>query len=62
MQRQGLVQINDANGSQWIDLSQMVACRQDQQQTRWVDFHNRAVLTRQDESGKLDRSPPTHQQ
>ncbi|MCA9137013.1 MAG: DUF1553 domain-containing protein [Planctomycetales bacterium] len=59
IERRGLVQINQPDGKLWLDLSKKVACRQDDQQTRWVDFGKRLVITRVKSSGKLEQSSLT---
>ncbi|WDQ16281.1 DUF1549 and DUF1553 domain-containing protein [Rhodopirellula sp. P2] len=43
MQQHGLIQIADADGNRWLDLSKRIACEQTPQQTRWVDVDRRMV-------------------
>ncbi|PHQ37040.1 DUF1549 and DUF1553 domain-containing protein [Rhodopirellula bahusiensis] len=46
MQQHGLIQIADADGNRWLDLSDQVACQQTQQETRWIDIARRTVVVR----------------
>lgn len=55
MERSGLIQIDDAGGTRWLDLSQQVVCQKRDQETQWIDFRHRVVLTRSSDSGDLHR-------
>ncbi|WP_286766388.1 MULTISPECIES: DUF1549 and DUF1553 domain-containing protein [Rhodopirellula] len=50
MQQHGLIQIADADGNRWLDLSTQIACQQTPQETRWVDVRRRTVLVRSHDS------------
>ncbi|GAA4455465.1 DUF1549 and DUF1553 domain-containing protein [Novipirellula rosea] len=56
IKRQGLMQIEAADGLRWLDLSNLVVGRQTESKTQWVDLRKRAALTRLADSDTLFRS------
>ncbi|EMI22131.1 hypothetical protein RMSM_00936, partial [Rhodopirellula maiorica SM1] len=57
IKRQGLIQIDSADGLRWLDLSNLVVGRQTESQIQWVDVRKRSVLTRSTDSDTVYRTP-----
>ncbi|WP_442505327.1 DUF1549 and DUF1553 domain-containing protein [Novipirellula sp. SH528] len=57
IKRQGLIQIEAADGMRWLDLSNLVVGRQTESQSQWVDVRKRSVLTRLADSDTVYRTP-----
>ncbi|MCG8652046.1 MAG: DUF1549 and DUF1553 domain-containing protein [Pirellulales bacterium] len=53
MKRHGVIEMNDDAGVRWLDLAKHVAGQQSNQQTRWLNVHQRVMLTRAQQSNTL---------
>ncbi len=55
IKRHGLIQINETDGTCWLDLSKQIAGQKNDHQIRWIDLRKRIMLTRTGQSSVLQR-------